>query len=141
MGFILCWLYISHIWKKNFSGYIGRFNQMILQKEVIYFPSFPSDCGFASLKWSAARHGFIFLVFSLLIYFVNLPILNSVLLALNLLYASFKVCLQINRNRTLRKTGAARAVLALACKASTALTIYCGYLQIALFIVYAIRPQ
>ena len=66
MGFLLVCYLLNRIWDKNYTLFGRPFNTLHTIKAL--FPDLPTDEKFGSLKWSAARNGFIFLAFAAIIY-------------------------------------------------------------------------
>lgn len=147
MGFILCIIYISYIWKKNFGDEL--FGDTLLYATNGLTGVLPTDGKFLSLKFSAFRHAFVFIVFALLIYFVNIKWLNSVLLWLNLCYAITAVLRQRTRKKMMKEMWTEvendpdDEIVCLqkqTLKATGSVSVYSVYLALLLYVVYAIRP-
>ncbi len=107
-SFIVCFCFISIIWRVNFSGFNGRFTLLALRNYNTLSRIWPDDSGFWSLKFSALRHTLIPLVFSALIYFLNISWLNTALITLSLLYVYLK-CVFHNTRRKEFKTAKSEA--------------------------------
>ena len=149
MGFILCIIYITFVWRKHFYGTNFLFDEsanhyFVLIEYSKFSPGFPTDPGFNSLKFSAARHGVVFILFACLIYFVNLPALNTIALGLNLLYVFLAVYRQYLRRRQIQAEEAFESpvvpTLRLVSRATCAVAVYAVFLQVMLFVVYFFRP-
>lgn len=148
MGFILCCLYIHHVWNRHFDNSVD--NWMMDRKASNYYllvqynfleRKLPQDERFISLYFSAFRHGFIFLVFSMLIYFVNNPWLNHVLLYLHFFKTLFKIWIQRIRSEYVKAAQPEiQHILGYVLKATRAVVIYCIILELSINYIYFIRP-
>lgn len=147
MGLIIFFLYVWFILKKYYYSdpITARSSFSILQSTAVLLPILPSDPGFWSLKWSAIRHGIIFLVFASLVYWVNTPVLNTISTYLNLLYTLFEVwwqhrrCSAIHRFIASGSSESDYSFLRSIIRICTAVAVYAVYLQILLYVVYAVR--
>lgn len=100
MVFILCFIYINHIWRENYVEGFGRLNYTVLHTySTMIDPSFPHEIGFWGLKWSLIRHGIIFLIFAALIYFINNQVLSYILIGLYAVYTWMKIDVQKRRKK------------------------------------------
>lgn len=148
MGFILCIIYISYIWKKNFGD--EYFGEKIAIAANYFTGVLPTDKKFLSLKFSAFRHAMVFLVSASLIYFINIEWLNSILLWLNFVYAALAVWRQTTRKKDMKKiwtlrdySGEYQDVMKWqkqTLKATGSVAVYSVYLVILLYCVYGVRP-
>lgn len=84
LSFLICTIYIRSKWKKYANNMFGV--QLLRQYNVLS-RVWPSDDGFASLIFSALRHTLVPLVSAVLIWLVNITVLNKILMALVALYS------------------------------------------------------
>lgn len=135
-----CFLFISWMFRKEFTG-IGKVSFSWLQGEWMMERIWPGDVGFWSLKFSAARHCFVGIVFSLLIYLVNIQMLNKVLLSLNTLYF-VTACIRYSARckNYKRRNESAQSILKPVKRACLAALLYSSAAWLFLFVIYGVRP-
>ena len=139
--FIICCLFISSKWKFYAKEEVLFSKIELLRQYNRLSMVWPVDNKFFSLKASAFRHTIIPLIFSAIIWFVNIRLLSTILLSLALLY-----CLSILPRHNVRKrdyefAGENSQELLKPVKAACFSIIVCAFANyIILFLSYGFRP-
>ena len=84
--FVACWVFISRLWGQYTADPLGLGLQSLFSYNALS-RVWPTDGGFLSLKFSALRHTVAGIVSAALIWFADVGILNTVLLAANAVYS------------------------------------------------------
>lgn len=141
-GSIVFWSHLSRRWQKVDSLY--RLSICTL-RTFHPVPAEP-DSGYLSLQFSILRHAFMFLISSILIYFVKADFVLTIILLLNLLYCWLPISRYRYRKNDISETASkpngqeTARILSIFVKDSFCTIIHAVGCVITLYILYAIRP-
>lgn len=139
VAFLVCSGFIGSKWRYYANGYPSQITS--LRRFNAFARVWPCDDGFASLKWSAARHTFITIAFSFLVWYVNIRWINSTLLTLCALYALSTVSRYRVRLRDYKDAGdASQRMLRPVKSACFSVVIMSWADYLILMVCYALRP-
>lgn len=143
-SFLFYFIYVDIIWRIHYSGFYGSFNFSSLRSYNVLHPIWPDDPEFWGLKFSALRHAIIPLLFSALVWFVNLKWLNTLCFWLSLLYSNIGLHLyhsrRANYKNALKGTEAPKSFLKPVKSLCFWLRVH-SYVNYFIFIIcYALRP-
>lgn len=142
IGTIIFWSHLSQQWLKIDS--LERLAVCTLS----FFHSVPADAdtGYLPLQFSILRHAFVFLISSILIYFVKTDFILTIILLINLLYCWLPISRYRNRKKDIAETAsrpngqATAQMLSIFVKDSFCTIIHSVGCAIILYVLYAIRP-
>lgn len=142
VGFVVFWLHLSQRWQK-----IDALSRLTVRTLGVFHPV-PADAelGYLPLQFSIARHAFVFLVSSVVIYFVKADIVLTIVLLVNLLYCWSPISRYRYRKKDIAETAskpngqATAQMLSIFVKDSFCTIIHSVGCIIILYVLYAIRP-
>ena len=85
-GTVVFWCVLSSKWNR-----IDPIFRQVLQTSRIFHPV-PGYPGYLDLKFSVLRHSVIFLISSVVIYFIKINFISTIILFLNAIYCLFPIC-------------------------------------------------
>lgn len=139
-GTVVFWSVLSSKWNR-----IDPLFRRFLQTSRIFHP-IPGDPGYLDLKFSVLRHSIVFVISSIVIYFVKIDFVLTVVLFLNILYCLLSVSRYRIRKKDVAETAArpdgqaTAEIISIPVKDSFCAVVHALISAVLIWILYAIRP-
>ena len=140
VGTAIAWKTLTHLWNKY-----DTFTMQALPTSRAG-TNMPGEVSYLDLKFSLARHAFMFLVTAGIFFWVQSPIMIKIFLYGYAFYTATAILRYLNRKATIKDLSASEETKGLAewytkpFKDSRVVVIYSICAELALFVLYAIRP-
>lgn len=137
LGLVSFWVILSNKWNK-----IDRLIQLALQTAKT-FHSIPGDENYLDLKFSVLRHSFVFVLSSVLIYFIKSDFWLTVILIICFLYHGCMTVIRYRyRKKELANTSSKETIeiIKIPINDSFAIVVHAISCLVFTYVLYAIRP-